>query len=84
LIQPSDVEVGEAQFDGRVIKTQTIRLYPFEGDKNQDRMKGFGDLELRVTMSDEVPGWYLSFVAEAAGGDIFRSELLFDHLEDAQ
>ena len=84
LIQPSDVEVGEARFDGRVIKTQTIRLYPFEGDKNQERMKGFGDLELRVTMSDEVPGWYLSLVAEAAGGDLFRSELSFDHLEDAQ
>ncbi|MFT6089967.1 hypothetical protein [Sulfitobacter sp.] len=84
LIQPSDVEVGEAQFDGRVVKTQTIRLYPFEGDENQGRMKGFGDLELRVTMSDEVPGWYLSLVAEASGGDVFRSELSFDHLDGAK
>ncbi|SFS80923.1 hypothetical protein SAMN04488040_1893 [Sulfitobacter marinus] len=84
LINPSDIEVGEAQFEGRVVKTQTIRLYPFAGDKNQNRMKGFGDLELRVTMSEEVPGWYLSLVAEAAGGDVYRSELSFDHLEDTK
>ena len=43
-------------------------------------MQGFGDLELRVTMSEAVPGWYMSLVAEAAGGEVYRSELTFDRL----
>ena len=47
--------------------TRTVTLRPFLDDPNRDRMMGFGDLELRVTMSDAVPGWYLSLVAEAPG-----------------
>ncbi len=81
LIQPSDISDGEVEVDGRTIPTRTIRIYPFLNDPNRDRMQGFGDLELRVTMSDEIPGWYMSFVAEASGGDVYRSELQFDRLE---
>lgn len=86
LIQPSEIEEGEALVDGKTVPTRTIRLYPFEGDPNQDRMKGFGALELSVTMSDAVPGWYIGLVAEAAdaGAPIYRSEVLFDRLEVAQ
>lgn len=84
LIRESDLEEGEAEYDGRVVPTQTIRIYPFAGDKNSDRMKGFSDLELRVTMSEAVPGWYLSLVAEASGGEVYRSELTFDRLDGAQ
>lgn len=84
LVRESGLEQGEAEYDGRMITTQTIRLHPFEGDENRERMKGFGDLELRVTMSEEVPGWYLSFVAEASGGAVYRSELSFDRLDGAQ
>ena len=47
-------------------------------------MKGFGDLELRVTMSEDVPGWYMSLVAEASGGSVYRSELLFDRVDGPQ
>ncbi|MGC3940643.1 hypothetical protein ACOTTU_22820 [Roseobacter sp. EG26] len=84
LIQESDVVVGEAMVNGRMVATQTVRLYPFDGDPNIDRMKGFGDLELRVTMSDEVPGWYMSLIAEASGGEVYRSELRFDRLDAPQ
>ncbi len=84
LIQTSDIVEGEAEVDGRMVPTKTIRLYPFLNDPNRDRMKGFGDLELRVTMSDDVPGWYMSLVAEAAGGEVYRSELLFDRVDEAQ
>lgn len=80
LIQDSDVQLGEAIVDGQTVPTQTVRLYPFKGDPNQDRMQGFGDLELRVTMSEEVPGWYVSLVAEAAEGEVYSSELTFDSL----
>lgn len=85
LVQPADIETGEAILDGKTIATQTIRLYPFAGDPNQDRMRGFGDLVLSVTMSDAVPGWYVSLVAEAApkgAAPVYRSELVFDRLEE--
>ncbi|MEM9577772.1 MAG: hypothetical protein AAF999_12250 [Pseudomonadota bacterium] len=84
LIQPSDIVEGEAEVAGRTVQTRTIRIYPFLNDPNRDRMKGFGDLELRVTMSDEVPGWYMALVAEASGGEVYRSELLFDRVDTAQ
>lgn len=82
LIQPSDIEEGQAVIDGKTVPTQTIRLYPFANDPNKDRMQGFGDLELRVTMSETVPGWYMSLVAEAAAGAVYRSELRFDRLDE--
>ena len=65
---------------------QTVRFAPFEGDPNKDRMQGFGDLVLSVTVSQEVPGWYLSLVAEAPGaeGPIYRSVVQFQGLEAVQ
>ena len=84
LIQPSVVEQGEMEIDGQIVQTQTIRLHPFKDDPNSDRMFGFGDLEMRVTMSEAVPGWYVSLVAEAPNptgeGAIYRSEMRFDHV----
>ncbi|MCR8548400.1 hypothetical protein M4578_11205 [Salipiger sp. P9] len=82
LVRPAEIEEGEVVFDGRTVMTRTVTLRPFADDPNRARMKGFGDLELRVVMSDAVPGWYLALVAEApdaqgsAGG--YRSELRFD------
>ena len=84
LVSPSDVEEGEADMNGRTVATRTIRMHPFRGDPNGDRMRGFGDLELRVTMSDAVPGWYVSLVAESSDGAVYRSELQFEGLEEAQ
>ena len=84
LIQPSEIEDGEAVFDGKTVKTQTIRLFPFAEDPNKDRMKGFGDLVLTVTMSEDVPGWYLRLVAETESDGakaVYRSELDFQRLE---
>lgn len=84
LVKPSDIVEGEAMIDGEMVETRTIRMLPFEGDPNVDRMQGFGDLELRVTMSDAVPGWYMTLVAEAAGGDVYSNSLSFDRQEPAQ
>ena len=84
LIQPADIETGEMEFDGKTVETKTVRLYPFAKDPNKDRMQGFGDLVLTVTMSDDVPGWYLSLVAEtdsADGPKVYRSEMDFQGLE---
>ncbi len=84
LIQPSDIVEGEAVVDGKTVPTRTIRMYPFADDPNSARMQGFGDLELRVTMSDSVPGWYMSLVAEASEGAVYRSEVSFQRLDEAQ
>lgn len=88
LIQPAVYEVGSSVIDGKTVETQTVKLYPFANDPNKARMQGFGTLELSVTMSDEVPGWYLSLVADTpdASGQtsVYRSELLFQGLEKAE
>lgn len=82
LTRPAEIETGEAAFDGGTVETRTVTLRPFAGDPNRARMMGFGDLELRVTMSEAVPGWYLSLVAAAPGvgedTEGYRSELRFD------
>lgn len=86
LVRPSDTEAGEAMYQGQVVETQIIRMRPFEEDPNTDRMQGFGALELKVVMSEDVPGWYLTLTAEAGAGDdnVYHSEIAFDRLEDTQ
>jgi hypothetical protein len=81
LVQPAEVSMGLAEFDGREVPVKVVTLRPFTEDPNRERMMGFGDLALTVTMSEEVPGWYLSLEATAPvegveGG--YRSDLRFD------
>ena len=85
LTQPVALEKGETVIDGRNVPTVTVRLKPFENDPNRNRMQGFGDLEMRVTMSEEVPGWYLSLVAEtspeSSADTVYRSAVVYEGLE---
>lgn len=81
LVQPAEVETGEAVYDGRTVVTRIVRIRPFADDPNVERMQGFGTLEMRVVMSEEVPGWYLSLTAETSAGAedaVYRSEVRFD------
>ena len=80
LTRPAEIETGRETLDGREIETTRITLRPFENDPNRDQMQGFGDLTLSVTMSDEVPGWYLGLEATVPGADqpIYHSTLTFD------
>ncbi|SFU19131.1 hypothetical protein [Sedimentitalea nanhaiensis] len=89
LTEQGEVKTTQSQYEGRTISVQTVRLRPFADDPNRDRMQGFDDLELRVSMSDAVPGWYLSLVAEAPnptgkGAPTYLLELQFDRLEAVQ
>ncbi len=88
LVKPLDPVAGEAVVDGRTVPTVTVSLSPFAEDPNRDRMQGFGDLTLHITMSEAVPGWYMSLLADTApaggGAGVYRSELVFDRLEPAQ
>ena len=85
LAEPGTYEEGEAVVDGKAVPTVTVSLKPFATDPNRDRMQGFGDLEMRITMSEDVPGWYLSLVADTTSenGDdaVYRSALKFERLE---
>lgn len=88
LVQDTEIETGQATVGDKTVETQIVRLHPFEGDPNIDSMKGFGELELTMVMSPQVPGWYLSLTAEASEGDdtapVYRSAVTFDALEPAR
>ncbi|SLN69599.1 hypothetical protein [Ruegeria meonggei] len=88
LVQPAEIIKGEALLDGKTIPVQTILMRPFAEDPNRDRMQGFGDLTLSVTVSEEVPGWYLHLVAEAApqgeGAAVYRSEIQFEGVQEGR
>lgn len=79
LTQPNDVVDGQAVVGGQTVETKIVHMYPFADDPNAARMQGFEDLELKVVMSEDVPGWYIALVASA--GDVYRSELEFKLLE---
>jgi hypothetical protein len=88
LVEPAEVTAGEAEWNGQTVPTQVVTLRPFEGDPNAAQMKGWSDLAMTVTMSDEVPGWYLSLEAEVPGNapdaPIYESEIRFDSAETGQ
>lgn len=81
LITPNEAVSGEAEFNGKTIPTTTVTLRPFEGDPNATAMKGFGALEMIVTMSEEVPGWYYKLHAKAP---VYDSVLMFKDVVVAQ
>lgn len=84
LVQPAEMTESEESFNGETISVRTVRLFPFANDPNRDRMQGFGDMVLSVTVSEDVPGWYLRLVAEAGpdAAPVYRSEMLFDGIQD--
>ncbi|MGR3269522.1 hypothetical protein DU478_18350 [Thalassococcus profundi] len=77
LVTPTEAVAGEAEFQGRTIPTTTVTLRPFQGDPNAQAMQGWGELEMIVTMSDEVPGWYHTLAAKAP---VYSSVLRFDEV----
>lgn len=69
LVSNTSLTEGSTQWDGRDIAVTRARMRPFADDPNRDRMDGFQDLTIGVTMSDAVTGWYLALEATAAQGD---------------
>lgn len=68
-VREETIETGNGSLEATI-----VTLRPFADDPNRDRMTGFGDLVLTVTMSDQVPGWYYELRAdtippEEASGD---------------
>lgn len=69
LISKADIRNGTVVHDGAEVSVSRITLRPFLNDKNRDRMRGYDDLALTITMSEDVPGWYFSLEAQAGGKD---------------
>lgn len=78
LVTPATIEQQQIESDGQTMSASVVTLHPFDGDPNAARMQGFGNLELTVTMSEDVPGWYQSLVAKVPGdgGDPIYSSVL--------
>lgn len=67
LVKEVPIREETIRIGGRDVSARSVTLHPFEGDPNRERMKGFEDLALTITMSDEVPGWYYELKAETGG-----------------
>ena len=85
LIRPATIETGTVRWDGAEVPATVVTLRPFEGDPSADRMQGFDRLTLTVTMSEAVPGWYGSLVAEVPGAEgeapVYRSAITLERAE---
>lgn len=73
LVSPAEVEQDQAMIGEQAVEAQTIRLYPFQNDPNRERMQGFADLTLSITMSEVAQGWYVQLDARA--GDTYHRTL---------
>ncbi|MCP1200639.1 hypothetical protein [Notoacmeibacter sp. MSK16QG-6] len=72
LLGEAEIVPVKLSYNDREVDGQRVTLHPFSADKARDKMGGFADLALAVTVSDEIPGWYYSLVASAplkAGSD---------------
>lgn len=54
-----------AEWEGEEVPATEIVLAPFVEDQHRAELGAFADLEIRVVVSEEVPGWYRSISAEA-------------------
>lgn len=71
--QPATVTFG-----GREVEAEVVAYRPLEGDRNAALMGAFEQVELRFTLSPDVPGRFLSLVAETGpeADAIFREEMM--------
>ncbi|ARE39104.1 hypothetical protein RGUI_0963 [Rhodovulum sp. P5] len=88
LVRSAEVHEVQAAFDGHGVEAQTLTLRPFEHDPNRQRMYGFADIALTVTMSDDVPGWYHTLRAEVPGtedgGPVYVSTVMLTAVEGGE
>lgn len=85
LVRSAEMDQVEAAYGGGEIQAQALTLHPFADDPNRDRMRGFGDLAVTVTMSDAVPGWYHTLSATvpdpAGGAPLYAQSLTLETME---
>ena len=81
LRAPESVREVQVDWNGRPVGATEIVLAPFVGDPNLGKLGAYGDLRIRLTVGEDVPGWYHSLRAEAGEG-AFASTLLLTEVEE--
>lgn len=84
LARPADARQVAAVWNGAGIAAEEVVLHPFADDPARARMGPFAGLEIVVTVSEAVPGWYLGLAATASGADgaaVYVSRLVLDRAE---
>ena len=69
LVADTPIEDKTVLFGTTNAEAKRITLHPLQEDRNRGRMGVYADLAVTFTMSDDVPGWYVSLAATAAGKD---------------
>lgn len=65
---PGQVQDAVAEWRGAEVAATEVVLQPFAADAHRAELGPFADLEIRVVVSDAVPGWYRSISAEVPPG----------------
>lgn len=65
LAGPGQVAEATTEWRGAEVEATEIVLLPFAADAHRAELGAFADLEIRVVVSEAVPGWYRSISAEA-------------------
>lgn len=68
LTVDAPVTGAKVMWRGGEIEARRVVLRPLEGDENAARMQGLDDLEIAITVSESVPGWYHDLSAEGGAG----------------
>jgi hypothetical protein len=64
---PGEIGPVMVAWRGEEVPATEIALLPFAEDAQRAELGAFADLEIRVLVSEAVPGWYVSIRAEAPG-----------------
>ena len=66
LVKGTSVRNGEQDIGGAMANVHIITMRPFADSESRALMGPFGTLEMRFTVSDAVPGWYVAMIAETS------------------
>lgn len=75
LAGPEQVSDAIADWNGAEVPGTEVVLLPFAADAHRAEFGAFADLEIRVVVSEAVPGWYRSISAEAPGAHAYATSL---------
>ncbi|RAP39963.1 hypothetical protein BYZ73_17915 [Rhodovulum viride] len=77
LMRPAERRAVQVSWGAGEVAAEVVVLHPFEDDPARARMGAFADMEIAVTVSEEVPGWYRSLSATAPGpsGEVYAVRL---------
>jgi hypothetical protein len=84
LAEQSVTEPVGMVLDGSPVAAERLVFRPFAADPNRARLGAFADLELRVVVSDAVPGGFERFEAEApgtGGTPVYAETIVFERME---